>query len=246
MDGWKLAKGASLSLDPYDRTARLKPALMLFLPVTLSIIALAPGTILGWSAALAAIVQAGGTFILAQFIGDIGKRREPQLFARFGGSPTVRLLSHLHAPNRVALALRHEKLRGLFPSIVLPTRETEERDPDGALEVYSACVEQLRNRTRDKERFGGVFRELVHYGFRRNLWGVKVAGASLAVAGSVMVCAALYGLTSAHLNVGSIVPIAAAINIAITCLWVFVVTPRWVMRAARLYADRLLGALDTM
>lgn len=241
-----MAKGLTLALDSYDRTARLKPALMLFLPVTLSIIALAPGDILGWSAALAAIVQAGGSFILAQFIGDIGKRKEPQLFSQFGGRPTDRLLSHRDAPNRVTLALRHEKLQRLFPSIVVPTRESEERDPDAAVEVYSAYVEQLRNRTRNKEQFGGVFRELVHYGFRRNLWGVKAAGASLAIAASVIVCTALFGFTSAHQNVGLIVPIVAVINIAMTCLWLFVITPTWVMRAARLYADRLVEALDTM
>lgn len=241
-----MAKGLTLALDSYDRTARLKPALMLFLPVTLSIIALAPVDILGWSAALAAIVQAGGSFILAQFIGDIGKRKEPRLFSQFGGRPTDRLMSHRDAPNRVTLALRHEKLQRLFPSIVVPTRESEERDPDAAVEVYSAYVEQLRNRTRNKEQFGGVFRELVHYGFRRNLWGVKAAGASLAIAASVIVCIALFGFTSAHQNVGLIVPIVAAINIAMTCLWLFVITPTWVMRAARLYADRLVEALDTM
>jgi hypothetical protein len=241
-----LAKGLTLALDSYDRTARLKPALTLFLPVTLTIIALAPGDVLGWSAALAAIVQAGGSFVLAQFIGDVGKRKEPQLFSQFGGRPTDQLLSHRHAPNRVTLALRHEKLRRLFPSIVLPTREGEERDPKAALEVYSACVEQLRNRTRDKQRFGGVFRELVHYGFRRNLWGLRAAGASLAIIASVILCVALYGFTSTHQNVGLIVPIIAVINLAMTCLWLFVITPSWVMRAARLYADRLVEALDTM
>lgn len=163
-----------------------------------------------------------------------------------GDSDTDRWLSHRHAPNRVTLALRHENLLRLFPSIVPPTREDEERDPDAALEVYSAYVEQLRNRTRDKERFGGVFRELVRYGFRRNLWAVKAAGVSLAVAASVILCTALYGFMSVHQNVGLIVPIVAATNIALACLWIFVITPRWVMRAARLYADRLLEALDTI
>lgn len=62
----------------------------------------------------------------------------------------------------------------------------------------------------------------------------------------MIVSVALYGFVSAHQNVPLIVPIVAAINIAIACLWLFVITPGWVMRAARLYADRLLEALDTM
>jgi len=103
-----------IGMDQYDRRARLMPALLVILPATLAVVALAPDAVLGWGGGIALIVQAGGSFLLAQFVGDIGKRKEPKLFEFFGGRPTERLLSHQHAPNRVILADRHKRLRKLF------------------------------------------------------------------------------------------------------------------------------------
>ena len=68
-----------VGMDEYDRHARLKPALVAFLPVTLTVLALAPDAIAGWSGALALAIQAGGSYLLAQVIGDIGKKKEQEL-----------------------------------------------------------------------------------------------------------------------------------------------------------------------
>src|SRR3989442_12040666 len=106
-----------IGMDQYDRNARLKPALMVVLPTALAVVALAPDAVLGWSGGIALIVQAGGSFLLAQIVGDIGKKKEPQLFEYFGGRPTELLLSHEHAPNKVGVAERHRKLAKLFPKL---------------------------------------------------------------------------------------------------------------------------------
>ncbi len=39
----------------------------------------------------------------------------------------------------------------------------------------------LRENTRDKEKFGLVYAELIGYGFRRNLWGMKKLGVTLSI-----------------------------------------------------------------
>src|SRR5262245_38143242 len=131
-----------LGMDDYDRHARMKPALVAFLPVTLTVLAHAPDAIVGWSGALAVVIQAGGSYLLAQVIGDIGKRKEPELFRKFGGRPTDRLLSHKTAPNRTILAMRHTKLAGLMDRR-LPTAAAEEKNPAAAADVYAACVDFL-------------------------------------------------------------------------------------------------------
>jgi hypothetical protein len=133
-----------IGMDKYDFNARLRPALLLFLPATLTIIALAPDAFLGWSVALAAVVQAGGSFLLAQTIGDIGKKKERALFKRVGGRPTERLLSHKCAPNKVTLGQRHNKLKKLVTGVTIPSAAAEEKDPAGAFQVYEACTEKLR------------------------------------------------------------------------------------------------------
>ena len=166
-----------IGMDQYDRRARLIPALLVLLPAALAVVALAPDAIVGWSGGVALVVQAGGSFLLAQIVGDIGKRKEPALFDSFGGRPTERMLCHEHASNRILLAERHRKLAKLFPKLKIPTADSEKKDRPAALEVYAACVDKIRARARaDKEKFPHVHRENVHYGFRRNLWGLKPYG----------------------------------------------------------------------
>jgi hypothetical protein len=231
-----------VGLDEYDRHARLKPALVAFLPVTLTAVALAPDTIVGWSGALALAVQAGGSYLLAQVIGDIGKAREPELFTEFGGRPTDRLLSHKGAPNKTILAVRHAKLARLMDR-KLPTSAAEEKNPASAADVYAACVNFLRGKCRENP---AVFRENKGYGFRRNLWSIKKAGIIASVMGVVVVAAELYGLVSAHEPINSVLWFTGGLNLVMLALWIFFITPTWVMRAGQLYADRLMEALDSM
>jgi hypothetical protein len=231
-----------VGMDEYDRHARLKPALVAFLPVTLTVLALAPDAIAGWSGALAVAIQAGGSYLLAQIVGDIGKKKEPELFRKFGGRPTDLLLSHKTAPNRIILATRHTKLAGLM-NRKLPTTAAEERNPAAAADVYAACVDFLRGKCRENV---AVFRENKGYGFRRNLWGIKKAGIVASVVSVVVVAAELYGLASEHEPINNAIWFIGGLNLLMMALWIFFITPTWVMRAAQLYADRLMEALDAM
>ena len=139
-----------IGMDQYDRRARLMPALLVLLPAALAVIALAPQAVLGWSGGIALIVQAGGSFLLAQIVGDTGKKKEPKLFEFFGGRPTELLLHHAHAPNRVLLVERHRKLAKLFPKIRLPTADQEKKESNAALVVYTACVDKVRSLTQGR------------------------------------------------------------------------------------------------
>jgi hypothetical protein len=232
----------SVGMDEYDRHARLKPALVAFLPVTLTVLALASDAVAGWSGALALAIQAGGSYLLAQVIGDIGKKKEPELFRKFGGRPTDLLLSHRAAPNKTILAMRHAKLAGLMGR-KLPTAAAEEKNAAAAADVYAGCVDFLRGKCRGN---AGVYRENKGYGFRRNLWGIKKAGIIASIIGVVVVAAELYGLASAHEPINTAVWFIGTLNLLMMAVWIFFITPTWVMRSARLYADRLMEALDAM
>jgi hypothetical protein len=236
-----------IGMDQYDRRARLMPALLVILPAALAAVALAPDAVLGWGGGIALIVQAGGSFLLAQFVGDIGKRKEPKLFGSFGGRPTERLLSHQHAPNRVILADRHKKLRKLFPKIKIPTAADEQRDPEGALEIYTACCDKLRGLLRtQKEKFADVHRENIHYGFRRNLWALKPAGIAVTFVALASVGAEMFGSVSARQSISLVQPVVAAIDGLLLFSWIFLITESWVKRAAVLYSERFMEALDAL
>lgn len=236
-----------IGMDQYDRRARLMPALLVLLPATLAVVALAPDAIVGWSGGVALIVQAGGSFLLAQIVGDIGKRKEPALFDSFGGRPTERMLCHEHASNRILLAERHRKLAKLFPKLKIPTADSEKKDRPAALEVYAACVEKLRSQARaDKEKFPDVHRENIHYGFRRNLFGLKPFAIPVVLVSLGVVSAETVGQLMAHERIHLAVPAVWSVDLFLLVAWIFVVTRDWVKRAAVLYAERLLEALDVL
>ncbi|MGE3842429.1 MAG: hypothetical protein AB7I50_12660 [Vicinamibacterales bacterium] len=236
-----------IGMDQYDRNARLKPALLVILPAALAVVALAPDAIVGWGGGIALIVQAGGSLLLAQIVGDIGKKKEPKLFAMFGGRPTERMLCHEHATNRILLADRHRKLTKLIPKVKVPTAEAEAKDPKAALEIYTACVDKLRGHARTaKEKHPYVHSENIHYGFRRNLWGVKPHGITVTVIALVILGAQVVGQLMAHQPIPLVQPVVAASDALLLVVWIFLVTPAWVMRAATLYAERLLEVLDTV
>lgn len=236
-----------IGMDQYDRRARLMPALLVLLPAALTVIALAPDAILGWSGGVALIVQFGGSFLLAQIVGDIGKKREPGLFESFGGRPTERMLCHEHAPNKVLLAERHRKLAKLFPKFRIPTADAEKKDLKAALDVYTACVDTIRGRARaDKVKFPDVHRENIHYGFRRNLWGLKHYGIVITAIAALVVCADMAGSLMSHKPVDLAQPVIIAVSVLLLLVWIFVVTRAWVKRAAMLYAERLLETLDVL
>ena len=236
-----------IGMDQYDRNARLKPALLVILPAALAVLALAPDAVLGWSGGIALIFQLGGSFLLAQIVGDIGKKKEPKLFEYFGGRPAELLLSHKHAPNKVVLAERHRRLAKLFPKSKIPTADAETKDPKGALDIYTACVDKIRGMARaDKVKFPDVHRENIHYGFRRNLWRLKLYGIAITAVAAIAVCAEMAGRLMSHEPVYFAQPVIVVINLMMLLVWIFVVTRAWVKRAAMLYAERLLETLDVL
>ena len=67
----------------------------------------------------------------------------------------------------------------------MPTADDEVNDPDAADRIYASAVSLLLEKTRDKKAFPLVYKELVSYGFRRNLWGLKAGGILFAIIGLV-------------------------------------------------------------
>jgi hypothetical protein len=236
-----------IGMDQYDRRARLLPALLVILPAALAAVALAPDAIMGWGGGVALIVQAGGSFLLAQSVGDTGKRKETKLFEYFGRRPTERMLCHEHATNPVLLAERHRKLAKLFPKIKIPTAADEKKDPKGALDVYTACMDKVRGIVRtDKTKHVDVQRENIQYGFRRNLWAIKSWGISVTLIASVLLATETVGHIIAHEPVPLAQPVIIAVDVVLVLAWTLVVTRDWVKRAALLYAERLLETIDTL
>jgi len=227
--------------DNYTRRARLYPLLIVAIPIGTTTLAFFPDGFSSWKTLWSLVTWCGGVALLAQLGRDWGKRKEPQLFRTWGGAPTTRRLRFRDAPNPALLAHRHHQLSSMFRDLALPSEMEEADDAARADQVYEACVQLLRDKTRDRKCFPLVFEENCNYGFRRNLWGMKPIGVTTAVLGIIVTLAVGY----LYENIASPGVIAvAAINFLLLIIWLFCVTANWVRVPADAYAERLLDSID--
>lgn len=235
------------TLDKYTVRARLRPALIVALPLGLATVSWFPDGVLGWGAVWGLVTWSGGTVLLAQIGRDAGVRKEPNLFKLWGGKPTTRMLRHRDAANAVMLARWHKKLKLLMKGIKLPTPEEEAADPRAADEIYETCGAFLRENTRDSNKFGLVFEENCNYGFRRNLWGMKPIGLIIAlICLGVIVAVPFFEPLAWSGKRLELTVTTAGIDLLLVLGWLFVFKPSWVRVAADAYAERLLEACERL
>lgn len=233
--------------DPYERQARIAPALLMSLPVIVTAGAWFPAVFAGAQLASGSIAAYLGIAIIATLARDAGKRVEPTLFKSWGGTPTTLLLRHLDSTLDVTTKLRiHALLGARVPGIHLPTAEDEARSPEAADEVYASAIAWLRERTREAKKFPLVLTENIGYGFRRNTFGIR--GAALWVTMGTLALNIISVGWTVGLNLSQVsAPKVLAIGIAVALLafWIGLVRESWVKEAAFAYAHRLLAACDS-
>lgn len=225
-----------MKLDIYVWQARRSAVMLTALPPALAMFAWDPR--FHW-ALLAPPLTFFGVFALVSQVGrDKGKLKEEQLFKGWGGKPTTVMLRHRDSPlDPAALALLLGAL-AVSTGVPAPTKRKEAGSPDTADKVYEEYVRYLRDSTRDRTKYPRVFEELVNYGFRRNLWGLKPIGIVLAaVASLVAIGAVCWHHGRDHLPLAGA---AAAVDMVMLAAWVWWINPAWVRIAAQAYAERLI------
>ena len=230
--------------DPYERKARLYPALLALLPGIILIALYTDWISFEVENALYIAVAAAVAFWLTGKSRDLGKAVERRLYAEWGERPSVTLLRHRDSVLDCYTTQRYHKAAALLAEITLPDRTDENKDPVDADERYRAVTTALLSKTRDTSKYPLLFKENINYGFWRNLRGVKPIACLLAV-----VFIAL-GLWLDRVFVVNFQPpdgnelfvvVAGAVMLFV---WITTVTDESVHRAAQEYAKRLLEALD--
>src|SRR5579863_6877105 len=80
--------------DPYDRQARLYPALLCLLPLLALVTLLYGPTGSVLTGVVTIAVSCGGLFLMMNICREMGKRLEDKLYRDWGGKPTTQLLRH--------------------------------------------------------------------------------------------------------------------------------------------------------
>lgn len=235
------------ALDAYSLKTRYYPTVILLAPICLFVFSFGSGVWDPIKGLVGAIVSTLGlAFIMDQIGRDQGKQKETRLFLLWGGKPTTRILRHRESTlDPVTLKRYHTRLAEFVQGIRMPTPEEEAADPIAADSVYESCAAYLRQNTRGKD-FPLVYQENTNYGFRRNLWGMKPSGITLAIVGTIgcATLAAWYFLVGK--NEWLVAAICAVVCIVMFVLWTFRFTPSWVRIPAEEYARQLAAACDSI
>lgn len=238
--------------DPYDRQARLYPALLAIAPAVLTASSLygAHASLLTSGAAI--LASCGIMYWLANLARDRGKTLEPGLFEAWGGKPSVQLLRHRNTQVDAVTKQRYHSALSSGMGIDFPSQASEENDSTRADAIYESATKWLLEKTRDTRHYTLLFKENVSYGFRRNMLGLKpfgVAIALIALAGPLVAS----GIGQAEdLSVGfnKILTPAYLISIAgsvlLLLLWLTGTTSARVKIVAFAYAERLLAACESV
>lgn len=240
-------QAAKLISDTYERKARLYPALLLLMPVGV-VLCLGLGPNFTVTKAICGLLMTcGGLLLLSQIARDGGKRREPGLFTKWGGMPSIAIFRHRDKRiDSVTKAKYHAQMAKLVPGANAPSLEFETADPDAADQVYRAWSTYVRVNTRDTKKYSLLFQENINYGYRRNVWGMKPVGVLISALSVAAAASWLWLLYQSSAKISVELSGAAAVDFALLLLWVFHFTSDWVRIPAEAYAERLVEAIDSL
>jgi len=234
-------------LDPYDRKARLYPALLVMLVPVVALTLVAP-VFSSQIAGLASLAVAlGGLMLLSSLGREWGKRKEPQLFLEWGGKPTtLMLLRATTGLDDVTLDRYRRILEGKIPGLTFLDPAVEEFQLQKATAICESAVKWLREATRDSKKFALIFAENTNYGFRRNLLGVRPLAIVMCVL--TLFATALHAWLGSNGNLSTIAGQSWA-SATFACVgivvWGGVVNAEFVKTTAFAYATALLAACDS-
>nr|WP_314070765.1 hypothetical protein [uncultured Roseococcus sp.] len=233
--------------DTYTLRARILPAMLAIAPALVLVLVIFPS-----SPPLTQVFS--GLVILALLYGfadvarRLGKRLEPKLHAEAGGLPSIVMLRHRDDTFSEASKTRYLKFLGKKIGSAPPTPASEERSPDLADRFYKEAGDWLREHTRDTKKFGILFAENMTYGFRRNLYGLRILGL---VANAITVGLAIsflyYGRWwHTKIQIGNGAYYVLIVALIHTIFLIFFVRRAYVLEASRQYARQLILCCETL
>ena len=238
---------SSIITNTYERKTRLYPAFLLIAPIIAVGAALLPSMFTSLQSLVGSVLVSGGAFLLTQFARDNGKRKEKELFASWGGVPSITIFRHRDKKlNAVTKERYHKRLTRLVKEARAPSAEDEKSDPAGSDAIYSAWSIFLRSNTRDPKTFKLLFQENINYGYRRNVWGLRPIGISISTV-TVLVSAIQLYLSFRSISIlDKLLLGAGCFGLLMLWSWVFLFTKNWVKVPADAYAERLAETIEEL
>lgn len=227
--------------DPYDRKARIYPALLCLLPIVVSISITFPEIYKTLSGLVALVIAFGGLQLLANLARNQGKRLEYGMYNMWGGIPSVCIFRHCDTIIPKPAKMRYHSILAGRTGIDAPSEDLEKSNPTVADEIYRSWSDFLRSKTRDTSKYAILFKENINYGFRRNLLGLKWYCVLSGVVGILIISLPHLFMPGLSKNDISII----ALVLIYISIFIFVVNHEWVKIIADEYAKRLIESIDS-
>jgi Flp pilus assembly protein TadB len=222
--------------DPYDRKARLSPALVAILPAIVLILSLKTGSE-SWVPKLLTTGGVGGVLLiaLAQFASAAGNRFSGKFWPPKGGLPTLRWLRAGDTGHSTAQKQQwYAAIKQLTGLDIAETLTAKPKEEDAIIED---ATRQIRYKLRGKAVAKMVELHNQEYGFARNLAGLRwvmVGFAALGAGGCAVAWHSGHGSAWGSLINGVLFVFAFSM---------FIWLPGYVERAGTRYAESFFSAL---
>lgn len=233
--------------DPYDRKARLYPALLVMLVPAIVSTLVAPIFSSQLASLASLVITLGGLMLLSSLSRELGKLKEPKLFEIWGGMPTTLMLLRTTSQlDKLTLDRYRKVLEEKVPGLQFPDSTREAYDPENAAATCESAAKWLCEATRDTKKFALVFAENTNYGFRRNLLGLKPLALVLCVL--TLAATVLRAWLSTAGNLSAVTPqswsavVVACIGLVV---WGCLINADFVKTTAFAYARALLATCDS-
>lgn len=230
--------------DTYGRKARLQPTLYVILPLVLTLFVWVPSVYNIWATIISFAASWGVLTLLTGLTREKGRAAEKKLYAEWGDKPTTIWFRQSDTNLDDTTKKRYYAfLENNIEGWKAPTSEEERIDPKSCDGRYDSATKWLLEYTRNTTDFPLVFKELISYGFRRNLYGMKAFGVAVSLIAIIVNFSLIYFMNpSGTLLFLSIALIAGSLLSVL--IWYFVVTKDWVKDSAHAYARALLASCD--
>jgi hypothetical protein len=231
--------------NPYERTARLYPSLIILTPIFVAVYCLFEDFRNLLTAAVGSIFFVGISYYLGKLAREIGKKKQEKLITLWDGMPSTRFLRHRDVTiDSVTKSRYHHYLKKHIKNLIIPTPEEESTNPTEADMVYESAVKWLLTKTRDTQKYSLLFRDNISYGFMRNFWALKQWGVFINII--VLVGTALLVYERYNFDFKLIPPIvwlSVIVNVFVI-IFILLVTKETVHSKAKAYARTLLEVCD--
>lgn len=162
----------SVGFDRYDLNARLKPGLIVLLPVFATVAFWVPQVRTGLGATASLLSACGLLYLLSQTVRAAGRAAERRMGDNAGRKHSARLLTHADSVIAAETKARyHAYLRS--HGLVISTPDEERASPETAISRAGSAIDWMLEHTRARGKKTLLYNELIAYGFQRNLYGMR-------------------------------------------------------------------------